>query len=315
MAPLAQKFETFFDRLDQASGGWVSILRHSVLRFIEMRGTEAAASLAYYALFSFFPLILLLAALLGFVVKSELAYYQVFAITRDILPFAGDIVAQNLREILNQRGTIGLIGFLALLWSASGFFNTLARSINLAWPKVKLRSMLHNRLIAIGMMAVLFFLLLLSLISSMLVSLVPFLLPLFGANGTLQKSREWILFLRGVSALITYLLFVALYRWVPNKDVRWRPVLIGALVVTLVWELAKQLFNLYANSGLAQYQFIYGSLGTLIALLVWIYFSSLIALLGAYLVASLDLRADQKQSAYVNNEQRGESELPKGIHG
>lgn len=294
-ARFAPWFKRMYDRADVRSGGTLELVRLSIARFIEMRGTESAASMAYYALFSLFPMALFLVSMLGYIIDSESAYRYAVLVIRGIFPFADVVLNENLRTIIALRGTVGVIGVIGTLWSASGYFDVLANGINRAWPKVKLRSYVHNRAIALAMMVALLLLLALSLISTALVNLLPRLLLSQGGD-TVQRSATWQALLTLIPAAFTFVMFLALFRWVPNKTVSWKAVLPGAALVTLAWELAKGGFALFLNSGLVNYQFIYGSLGTLIALMVWIYLSNLISLVGAYLVATIDQRVDLAQS-------------------
>ena len=311
---LPERVALIFEWLDKHNGGWVHIFWQSWVRLSEMRGAEVAASLAYYALFSLFPLTLFLASLLGFFFQGEVAYTRALAFIRAVFPFSGELLDQELRDVFGQRGTFGILGILGLLWAASGFFNVLARSINLAWPKVKLRGFVQSRLVALGMLGGIVLLLLISVLASTLISLMPVVLEMIGANAALVESQAWLIGLRLATIVITYLIFTAMYRWVPNKVVSWKPALTGALFSTVVWEVARQLFTLYLSSGLARFQFIYGSLGALIALMIWIYFSSFIALYGAYLVATLDLMKDQKPVSTPAQTEH-EARTAKGIRG
>ena len=290
---ILRKLKEVYAWVDGQGGGVLSILRQSIERFTKMRGAEASASLAYYALFSMFPLTFILVAILGFVLSSEEAYRQAVDFVLTIFPFSGDLIERNLTEVAKSRGALGVIGILGALWSASGFFNTLARNVNQAWPTAKMRGVIHNRLIALAMIGALFFLLVLSLISTTLINLLPGFIERLGRDPTFLKSVQWRTLLRVAPAFFTFLMFTGLYLWVPNKVVRGKVVFIGSVVVTFLWELAKHAFTLYLGSGLVRYQIVYGSLSTLIVLMAWIYLSSLITLFGAHLIASLDLRMEQ----------------------
>lgn len=309
---LAAWYKRLYERADLRSRGSLSFVHQSITRFIDMRGTESSASMAYYALFSMFPLALFLVSILGYILDSESAYRYAVLVIRNIFPFADVVLNQNLRTIIALRGTVGLIGVLGTLWSSSSYFNILANGINRAWPMVKLRSYVHNRLVALAMIAALFLLLAFSLISTALLNLLPMLM--LDEGGTFQNSVIWQTLLSLLPAVFTFIMFVALYRWVPNKDVSWKAVLPGAALVTLAWELAKAGFAMYLRSGLGNYQFVYGSLGALIALMVWIYLSNLISLFGAYLVAGLDQRFEPVQEKLVP-EAAAEVGQAKGIRG
>jgi membrane protein len=311
-----------FTWLDRHTGGALGILQQSFRRFLEMRGTEAAASLAYYALFSLFPLTLFLIALLGMVVQSGDAYRETVGFIRNVFPFSGDVVGNNLKEVMKQRGPLSIIGLIAILWSASGYFNTLAYSINRAWPAVKLRSLVQNRLVALGMIGALALFLILSLLTTMITGLLPYLKTLLGDDGIRLLTGGWLLALRLGPVLFTFLIFAAMYQWVPNKKVRWRAVIIGALFAAITWELARLVFTYYLNSGIVHYEFVYGSLGALIALMLWIYLSNLLSLFGAYIVAELDVRSDQVEQKEEVKEAVVEARVPhpgpgqsKGIRG
>ena len=85
-------------------------------------------------------------------------------------------------------------------------------------------------------------------------------------------------------------MFLNLYRWAPHTKVKWSQAMWGAVVATLAWQLAASAFAWFVRSGLAQYQLIYGSLGTVVALMLWIYLCSWITLFGAHLSAAVAQR-------------------------
>jgi membrane protein len=90
--------------------------------------------------------------------------------------------------------------------------------------------------------------------------------------------------------MLSFGLFLALYRWVPNTTVPWRAALWGAGVAAPLWEMAKRGFVWYLSSGLARYSLVYGSLGTVVALMFWLYLSASITFLGAHLTAKVASR-------------------------
>jgi membrane protein len=282
------KLRTLYRRANRLSRGSLHIIRLTILRFSAARGAEAAASLSYYALFSLFPLLLILIAVLGYVLKREDAYQVTLNFVLQVLPGAQNLIERNLQEVLNRRGTYGIIGILGTLWSASGFFNTLVRNINLAWHGVKPRDVIRTRLIALGMVIIIVLLLILSLLSSTLVNIIRQARMPVTHGIPLEQTLLW----TALSVLIpwsfTFLMFLGLYSWVPNTNVRWKAVCLGALLAALAWEVAKRAFLFYLGSGLARYELVYGSLGTVLIFMVWMYVSSLILLLGAHLTATID---------------------------
>jgi membrane protein len=93
--------------------------------------------------------------------------------------------------------------------------------------------------------------------------------------------------------LFTLVLFVALYRWVPNTQVPRAAALWPAVIVSAVWQIGASIFSWYVSSGLAPYQVVYGSLGTIVALIFWIYLSSWLILFGAHLGAAISANAQE----------------------
>ena len=299
--------------LDQLSGGALTIIWRSLVHFSEARGAEAAASLAYYGLFALFPLTLFLIAILGYIMESEVAFQQTLQFMRLLFPFSGDIITRNLASNVGTHGPITILGLLGLLWSALGYFNVLAMNVNRAWPSVKLRGIVQSRLISIAMVLALFILMMISLISTTLITLMPKLLMYLSIQAG-EDFIGWKALLQVAPPVFTYLMFVALYRWVPNKTVHWQAVMIGALFTSAAWELSKRLFAFYLGIGMDRFQFIYGSLAALIALMVWTYFGNLITLLGAHLVSSIDQNADQKAAVHAEKPEP-ERQPGRAIHG
>ncbi len=297
MVDLKQAILPYYLRVNRFSRGTVEIIRVTIKNFTLARGSEAAASLAYYALFSLFPLLLILISVAGFVLNREDAYQAVLALVFQALPNAEPIVERNLQVILSQRGTIGAIGLLGAFWSASGFFNTLVRNINRAWLNLKPRDVIRTRLLALGLIGMIILLLVLSLLSTAAFNLIRLFDRIF-LNGEHLENTPIYPYLRLlIPAFFTFLMFLIIYRWIPNTKVRWRACMWGSLWTTVAWELAKFGFSAYLSSGLAQYEILYGSLGTVLALMFYIYLSCTIILLGAHLTATIDQRKPRRSLA------------------
>lgn len=296
MPNLKELLLPYYQKANRRSRGSLEIVRLTIKNFTVARGAEASASLAYYALFSLFPLMLVLISVLGFVLSSSDAYQVTLDFIAQVLPTSRSLIERNFQEILNRRGTIGLIGLVGAFWSASGFFNTLVRNINRAWLGIKPRDVIRTRLFALLSIVILILLLALSLVSSALFDIIKLIdTPLF--NGKLfETTFVWNLLRFLLPALFTFLMFTAAYRWIPNTRVRWKASIIGAIWTTVAWEAAKYLFSIFLSSGIVRYEILYGSVGTLLALMFWIYISCMIILLGAHLTASIDQR-QQRPSA------------------
>ncbi|RPI30884.1 MAG: YihY/virulence factor BrkB family protein [Chloroflexota bacterium] len=272
---------------NRLSFGALDIIRDALHTFIEARGAEAAASLAFYALFSLFPLLLSLVAIGGFFLESAVIQEYVLGFIRLAIPVSTDLILGNITQVLLQRERFGILGAIGLIWSASAAFITLFRNINRAWMQAKPLSALRSRLTALATVIVLGILLVLALFANAVVNFLPRLnLPL-GFGASTFETPLWEVVASAGSILGLFVLFLFLYRWIPNTSVRWSEAFWAALVAAFGVEFSTDLFTWAVSSGLAQYRLIYGSLGTIVTLLFWIYLVSLIAIFGAYLSASI----------------------------
>jgi membrane protein len=281
------KIKAIYRRLNTATGGRLEIVSGAIRSFGKARGAEAAAGLAYYALFSLFPLLLALVAIGSTFLESQEVMEQVTALISEAIPVSDALVEQNFEQVLSLRGAVGLAGLVGTLWSASGAFASLSRNINRAWTGAEPRNPLQSRLVALTMIGTLLLLLLLSVAFSTTLSTLSRLeIPLLGSV-SIYQAPLWTLLSNLVPFAVTLLLFMLLYRWVPRVDVPWRAAFWAALVVAAAWEVAGNAFAWYVGSGMSSYQVVYGSLGTVVALLFWIYLSSWIILFGAHLSAAI----------------------------
>lgn len=292
----AAKTKALLDSLGQILAGCSGVLRIAAHRFADLRGGEAAASMAYYAMFSLFPLLLFLVAVGSLVLQAGEARRQVLSFVTGVFPTAHDLVSRNIQQVLDLRGTVGTIAAIGFLWSTTGFFGGLCRNINRAWPRARSRSMVQGRLLAVMMVAGLGAFLLLWLVFFGVLDLLARLdLPYWDrvvgygplVRAVLSRVIPWVL---------TSALFLVLYRWVPRTDVSWRAAGWSAVAAAVAWRIATAGFAWYVSSGLSMYRLVYGSLGSLVALMFWIYLTSCIILFGAHLGAAIHyserMRAD-----------------------
>lgn len=99
----------------------MKLLKHAIPTFSDARASQAAASLAYYAIFSLFPLLLVLVAGGSYLLKSQQVYQAVTQFIQNAIPVSPDVINENLKQVLDTRGAVGIVGLVTLLWSASGF--------------------------------------------------------------------------------------------------------------------------------------------------------------------------------------------------
>jgi membrane protein len=274
-----------YQNINQLSGNRFNILETAVKTFTEKQAAQASAGLAYYSIFSIFPLLLVFIAAGSYFIDTNQVFNVVTQFIQQALPISRQIINENLQEILQARGTAGILSLLTLLWSGSGMFTNLAYNINLAWTRAARRNFLQNRLVGLWMIVGLIGLIVLSLILSWVTQRLPHM-------DIAHASPTNLLLLRLISAfgswLMIFLVFFALYHWIPTMDVTWSATVWGALLASLAWKAVTTGFAWYLSSGFGSYQLVYGSLGAIVAFLFLIYVISFITLFGAHLSAAIE---------------------------
>jgi membrane protein len=264
-----------------AAGAW-ALIRDTVTGFIDDNALSRGASIAYYTLFSIAPVLLIIVAIAGLAFGRDAAQG---AIVDQLSGLTGQKAAEALQDMIksadNRTSGIvaSIVGIVALIVTATGVFGEVQSAMNAIW-KAQSRSstlsrLVRARLASLGLVLTCGFLLMVSLaVSAGLEALSKFLKGHFpGAELALQVADFVI-----STALISGL-FAAIYKVLPDKPIAWRDVAIGALVTTVLFEGGKYLIALYiGHSNVASS---YGAAGALIVLLLWIYYTAQIFLLGA----------------------------------
>jgi membrane protein len=260
-------------------------------RFVETRTTTLAASLSYYTALSLAPLLILFIAISS---KLDMHLQQTFLNQMQSLmgtdgASAFELVIQNAKQRPDLASASSLAGFLTLLFSASLIFGDLRSSLNQIFNQ---KSHLSNpdetfwqsvleffkkRIFQIGLVVGFLFLMIMSLILSSFIT----------ASFSIHKVL-W----GGLNILISLAFFIGifglLFRYLPDSRIQWRQAIKGGLITAFLFVLGKELIGLYlGNSAIGS---AYGAAGSLIILLVWVYYSALITFLGAHVSSLLILR-------------------------
>lgn len=279
--------QSVYQRVNHRSGGVVDIILTAGKSFDEQHGAEAAASISYYSLFSMFPLLLFLVSILGFFINKIGAPIEIAELITQAIPISRDLVYNNLIQILNARNLGGIIGIIGLMWAASSVFITVSRNINRAWSDASVRNVIQNRLVAFTMIVILLVLTGGWIASTVLFSLVPkIVIPFFGEIDIFQ-TQTWNYLSNLLPWSLAFLILLGLYFWIPNTQVKWKEAFWGALIASIALNLATRVFTWLMSSGLAAFDILYGSLGTALALLTWVYISALIILIGAHISSAI----------------------------
>ncbi|MGI6740491.1 MAG: YihY/virulence factor BrkB family protein [Brevefilum sp.] len=288
-----KQVKSIYRRVNHFTGGVLDILRWTIERFGMERGPEAAASLAYYAFFSIFPMLLVFIVVGSFFIDQDLVEAQLLHLLQDIIPGVEEVIIGNIEQVLELRGAVTFIALISLIWSATSVFNILAKNINRAFPQANVPSFFKGRIIGLLMILGLGFLMLLSFATSTFSGLVPVINIPFN-DKALHETFLWQIGAFLVPVGTNFLMFWAIYQWVPLVKVDRKATFFGGLVAGVAWELLNNVFTWYLSSGLSQYSLVYGSVGTVVALLFWIYLTAMITLIGAHLTASIQRAIDQK---------------------
>ena len=292
---LPDQVRTLYQRVDGLTGGALGIVAEAVHHFGDVRASQATASIAYYAVFSLFPLLIVLISAGSYVLERDQVQQRVLDLAARAFPVAQPLIERNIQRVLELRGTIGVVALIGLLWSGTGVLTVLAHNINLAWPEAKIRNFLERRLVALGMVGGLAVLLALSSIARTVLDVLARLSVPLGGGLTIYETPLWTILSGVIPRLFAFLALLGLYKWVPNTTVRWWAAFWGALVAMLAGEIATRGFTWYLSSGIVQYELVYGSLGAIVALMLWIYIGGWITLFGAHLSAAVARRGDGKR--------------------
>ncbi len=245
-----------------------------------------ASGLAFNLLVCFIPLLLVILSILGFFLHSSqeiLGYIRLYL--EKMLPHASPRLTSNILNLVKDRRLVGLIGFLGLLWAATRLFGSirtvLDKTLGTTLQYGYLKENLHNLLMVF--ITGLFF-----LISIVLTNIFDVIKTFSGEIGIPLPGIfhfQWAAKLvgSGVGYFFSVLMFFILFRFMPSRRPSHRIALVTALMIAGLWEIAKYLFRLYVNF-INNFTAVYGSLGLLVVLFFWIYYSCLIFVIGGELI-------------------------------
>ena len=256
-----------------------------IVELINSNDLTHAASIAYYALLSLFPFLLLVISMLGAVTADDADRVSVLSFVFRYFPTQLDFVTGQLDALRAARLQLGVAGSLALIWGSLGVFGAVTSAVNEAWGVEKQRSFWKHRLVSFLMLVAAGGVMMLALLLVTLIQMAQ--ATWFGA---MLASYTWLTTLQtyAVRNLATGLLVIGLglvFYFIPNAKTRFRDVWVGAVLTGLLWRLAFQGFAWYirVNAGL---KMIHGSVAAVIVFLLWVYVSSIILMYGVEFTAA-----------------------------
>ncbi|MBC5996466.1 YihY/virulence factor BrkB family protein [Romboutsia ilealis] len=256
-----------------------------------------AAEVSFYLLLSLFPFILFTISIVVYIPIIHINRY--IYLLQNIMPEAAFNIANSIIQsaIENRSISLGITSFFLTMWTSTRAVRALIRGINRSYNIQETRSF-----IKVFSIAMIFTIMLLFLIFSSMIFLVfgenlgHFLLESIGVDKVLINIWNIWRYLIGIGTIVVILL--SLYIYTPNKKVKVRDSIPGAIVATFSWFLISYIYSYYANH-YANYEVIYGSIGGIIILMTWIYLSSWAILIGSEVNAKLFYRKNVKYSTKI----------------
>jgi membrane protein len=285
---------------DEKSDGALDILNTTFKSFTDKHAVQSAAGLAFYTLFSLFPLLLVVVSISSNFLDISILQRELLNWSNEIFPLSQDFISRNIQSLLDRRSAVGGLAVIALLWSSTTVFFMLISSINRAWVNVNRRSYVKRRLFAMGILGSMVILLAVSAaVDTGLDILARYQLPYVSFN--LYETPFWQLGAILIPVILKFVMLFVLYSWIPNTRVRTSATIWGAAVALLLMQWTTAGFSWYLRSGWARYDLIYGSLGTVIVLMLWVYLTMIVILFGAYLTASIDIAGDRAEALSIRS--------------
>lgn len=261
-----------------------SLTRNAVAAWIDDFAPSMGAALAYYTIFSLAPMLIIVIAIAGFFFGQDAAQGAIVLQLRDLMGDTGASAVEGLLKSASEPGQgiiAATLGILTLMIGATAVFGELQSALNRIWkvPAEKERSgiwtLLRTRMLSFGMVMGLGFMLLISLVLSAVLA------ALGKWWGDILGSWSIVLQLLNLAVSFTVItgLFAMIYKFMPRARIPWRDVWVGSVVTALLFTIGKTLIGLYL--GKTNMASGFGAAGSLVILLVWIYYSAQIFLLGA----------------------------------
>ena len=260
------------------------LLKITVKSWNDDYAQSMGAALSFYTLFSIAPLLLIVLSITGFIFGLEAARGEIAGQLENLLGEQGAIAVQALLQNVNKPGeglVASIVGVVLLLMGATSVFGELQNSLDRIWRAPEraktngIIALLHERLLSIGMILGIGFILMVSLVFSAVLSAIN--------QWWSPQFKEWVTLLSSINIIFGFLMttamFALIYKLMPSVKILWREVWIGAVITAILFTVGKSLIGLYIGRSAITSGF--GVAGSLVALLVWVYYSAQIFFLGA----------------------------------
>jgi membrane protein len=289
------------------SAAW-KMLKETVLAFIKDEALSRGAAIAFYTVTSIAPILLIVIAIAGLAFGRDAAQN---AITAQLSGLMGQQTAEVLQTAVGSAASKSsgivatIIGIITLIVTASGVFGEMQTALNAIWkarPKgTTVSRLIRARAASLGLVAALGFLLMVSLVvSTGLTAFGNYLDSIFPFGKIILTVLNVV-----VSLMLISFLFAAIYKVLPDRNLEWGDVVVGAFVTAVLFTVGKSLISWYIGSSAVASSF--GAAGALIVLLLWVYYSAQIFLLGAEFTKVYANRHGSKQGDQVSEDGKNDA--------
>jgi len=265
----------------------VDVIYRATSDFTRQHGSVYAAAISYYALFSLFPVVVLVATVFGWFSRGTgLQTHVINAIVNQLPPGAGfrTQIESVVKVSAAQGGILTVIGFFGTLWTAGSLFNALRRGLNMAFDIPTARPFITGRVSDVLSALAVGSLMLLSIGATAALGIARAVSADFFRGPLVNVAWAVVFFL--LPFVLSYAVFILIFRLIPNRRLHPRDLRASALLSALGFELVKLVFTIYvANFG--SYQRVYGALGGVAAFLFFVYLESTIVILSAEIASEL----------------------------
>ncbi len=269
------------------------------------QGPLLSAAVAFYGMLSMVPLLSLGAAIMADVIgNSRAALDTLQEIIARAVPGNSELVFKTVTGLKRDSGLVGIIGLIGLVLSAGAVFGTLENTMNNMWGVKFARVWWKQKLLALGTTILTVFLML----SSFGITTVLSWIKNRSVPGLEVRVQDvpfiWQLVGGAVPLILSVTLFAMIFKVIPNCTVSWKSAFTGGVFAGTAWEIAKYLFAIYMGR-FANYNKVYGSLGAVVSIMVWAYYSSAILLIGGEIVADQGKTEEVQESS--SNAEHGDA--------
>ena len=271
---------------------WLLVLWHAIVNFARDRVPQMAAAISYFALLSTFPFLLLALAIFGLVLRDGELQQRVLEEIVEALPIEAPTIEEALGNLAGSGASMGVLALVGTVIAATALARSLRSSLNVIFRTEQQQSLLRGWLVDLTVLPVLGLL----FITSLLLSTVwRFAQAVADDLGFEEVAPLWELGALAIPALLSFVGLLLVYLLLPNRSLHVLDLWPGALIAMVGFQVGTFAFSIYFEN-FGAYDIVYGSLGGVIALLAWVYVSSMILLFGAEVAAEASRRRGEQEA-------------------